>query len=95
MPLKKKSSAKRRALHKARKSFHKRYLKLSQAQGRKVEKIELLADSGYHCVSITFQDKTDLDVVIDPGFSFRASLYDWKTGNQKVLKRWPVVRSEP
>ena len=93
MPLKKKSSAKRRALHKARKSFHKRYLKLSQAQGRKVEKIELLADSGYHCVSITFQDKTDLDVVIDPAFSFRASLYDWKTGNQRVLKRWPAVRS--
>jgi hypothetical protein len=32
-------------------------------------------------------------VVIDTGLSFQAQYSEWKTGNQKVLKRWPVVRS--
>jgi len=32
-------------------------------------------------------------VVIDTALTFRAEYSKWKAGNQKVLKRWPVVRS--
>jgi hypothetical protein len=65
-----------------------------QARGRTVEMVELISDSDYHCVSIRFQDNTDLTVVIDPGLKFQAQYSRWKAGNQQVLKRWPVVRSD-
>ena len=56
--------------------------------------VELIADADYHCMSIRFQDKTDLSVVIDPGLAFKASFSDWKTHNRRVLKSWPADRSE-
>jgi hypothetical protein len=31
--------------------------------------------------------------VIDPALTFRADYSEWKAGNQKVLKRWPAIRS--
>jgi len=65
-----------------------------QARGRTVEAVRLSADSDFHCISIRFQDDTDLTVVIDPWLMFRADYSRWKDGNQKVLKRWPVVRSD-
>jgi hypothetical protein len=43
---------------------------------------------------IRFQDNTDLSVVIDPWLTFRADYSTWMAGNQKVLKRWPVFRSD-
>ena len=59
-----------------------------------MEKVELSADSDFPCVSIRFQDNTDLTVVIDPWLTFQADYSRWKDGNQKVLKRWPVFRSD-
>ena len=63
-----------------------------------MERVELIADGDYHCVSIRFQDKTDLTVVIDPALTFKAEFSDWKNDEQRVLKRWPktwpTVRSE-
>jgi hypothetical protein len=56
--------------------------------------VELSADSNFPCISIRFQDNTDLTVVIDPWLTFRADYSRWKAGNQKVLKRWPVFRSD-
>jgi hypothetical protein len=70
-----------------------RLVKFPQARGRTVEMVELSLDSDYHCVSIRFKDNTDLTVVIDPALTFQATYSEWKSGNQKVLKRWPVVRS--
>jgi len=64
-----------------------------QAKGRTVEKVELNLDSDFHCISIRFQDDTDLTFVIDPALTFRADYSEWKAGNQKVLKRWPAIRS--
>lgn len=76
-----------------RETSNTRLVKFPQARGRTVEKVELSLDSDYHCVSIRFKDNTDLSVVIDPALTFQATYSDWKAGNQKVLKRWPVVRS--
>ena len=40
--------------------------------GRTVEKVELSTDSDFPCVSIRFQDNTDLTVIIDPWLTFQA-----------------------
>lgn len=70
-----------------------RLVKFPQARGRTVEMVELSLDSDFHCVSIRFKDNTDLTVVINTALTFRAEYPEWKAGNQKVLKRWPLVRS--
>ena len=46
-------------------------------------------DSDFNCISIRFQDDTDLTFVIDPALTFRAAYSRWKAGQQKVLKCWP------
>ena len=69
-------------------------VKFPQARGRTVEMVELSLNSDFQCVSIRFKDDTDLTVVIDPALTFQATYSEWKAGNQKVLKHWPVVRSQ-
>lgn len=71
-----------------------RLVEFPQARGRTVEMVELNLDSDFHCISIRFQDETDLTFVIGPALTFRADYSRWKGGEQKVLKRWPVLRSE-
>jgi len=60
-----------------------RLVEFPQAQGRTVDKVELNLDSDFHCISIRFQDETDL--------TFRADYSRWKDGEQEMLKRWPPV----
>jgi hypothetical protein len=40
-----------------------------------------------------FQDKTALHFVIDPGFTLETGYADWKTGNWRRIKLWPLIRS--
>ena len=75
-------------------STHNRVVEFPQARGRTVERVKLFVSDGYNCLAIEFADKTDLSVVIDPGLSFNAEFSDWKTHEQRVLKRFPPVRSE-
>ena len=76
------------------KSRYSRLVEFPQARGRTVEKIELSVDPSFPCISIRFNDNTDLAVVIDTALTFRAGYSMWKAGNQKVLKRWPVFRGD-
>lgn len=76
-----------------RKASSARLVEFPQAKGRTVEKVELSLDSDFQCVSIRFKDNTDLTVVIDARLTFQAQYSEWKAGNQKILKRWPLVRS--
>ncbi|MBZ5507302.1 MAG: hypothetical protein LAO78_17725 [Acidobacteriia bacterium] len=62
-------------------------------RGHRVEKIELITSGDYHAVSIRFQEKTTLHLVIDPGFTLKANLRDWKDGDGKSLKSWPPIIS--
>jgi hypothetical protein len=89
----KKPAQKGRRTRTRRKDPYTRLVQFPQAKGRTVEKVELSLDSEFRCVSIRFKDKTDLTVVIDTALTFRAEYSEWKAGNQKVLKRWPVIRS--
>jgi hypothetical protein len=77
---------------KSAKPSSRRFIKLPQAKARIVDKIELTADGDIPGIVIRFQDNTDLQVLIDPVLTFRATLYDWKSGSQRVIKRWPTVR---
>jgi len=71
-----------------------RLVEFPEVSGLTVDKVELSTDSDFPCISIRFTDNTDLTVVIDPWLSFKADYSRWKAGNQKVLKRWPVFRSD-
>jgi hypothetical protein len=76
------------------KARHSRLVQFPEARGRTVERVELSTDSDFPCVSIRFQDNTDLTVLIDPWLTFQVDYSRWKAGNQKILKRWPVFRSD-
>ena len=71
-----------------------RLVEFPQAKGRTVEMVELNLDSDFNCINIRFQGGTDLTFVIGTALTFRADYSKWKAGNQKLLKRWPVIRSE-
>src|SRR5690242_5955609 len=90
----KKALRKARRAQKQRKASYSRLVQFPEARGRTVEKVELSIDSAFPCVSIRFQDNTDLTVVIDSWLTFQVDYSRWKDGNQKVLKRWPVFRSD-
>src|SRR6478735_3122035 len=87
----KKAPQKGRRAPKQRKPLRSRLVEFPEARGRTVERVELSTDSDFPCVSIRFQDNTDLTVVIDPWLTFRADYSEWNAGNQKILKRWPPV----
>lgn len=89
-----KPSRKLRSRQKPRKPTFGRIMEFAQARGRIVERVELITNPDYRCVSIRFKDKTDLSVVIDPSLTFKAQFSDWKTQDQRVLKRWPPIRTE-
>lgn len=82
------SSSKKRSKRASR-----RFIEFPLVKGPDSEKIELTAEGDTHGIVIRFQDNTDLEVLIDPVLEFKARFYDWKGGSQRVIKRWPTVRS--
>ncbi|MBZ5506927.1 MAG: hypothetical protein LAO78_15840 [Acidobacteriia bacterium] len=43
--------------------------------------------------SQTKSDKTAVHFVIEPSFTLDTEYADWKTGNWRPLKRWPLIPS--
>ena len=66
-------------------------LRFAEAQGKTVEFIEIWADADFPCVDIRFDDKTALHFVMDTRLLMQPTYSDWKTGNQRILRRWPAV----
>ncbi len=64
-----------------------------QAQGKRLADVYLTAEAEVNSVTLCFDDDTELVVDIEPCLSFTADYSDWKTGNQRVIKRWPRMRS--
>ena len=71
-----------------------RVLEFPQVQGKIIEAVEFSTSSDAHSISLRFQDKTALAFDIEPGFTVMADYADWKTGNWRPIKRWPLVRSQ-
>jgi hypothetical protein len=86
-----KATRKARSAPAQRKLRYRQLVEFPQARGRTVKRVELNLDSDFNCISIRFQDETDLTFVIEPALTFRADYSKWKAGEQKVLKRWPPV----
>jgi hypothetical protein len=63
----------------------------TEMKGRTVERIDVCLSSDYHCVSVRFEDKTDFTVEIDTRLVLTALHSDWKSGNMRVLRRWPTI----
>jgi len=70
-------------------SFH----RMEEVKGKIVDYVEFHTSSESHDIDITFQDKTALHFSIDPGFLVETEFVDWKTGNWRPIKRWPLLRS--
>ena len=62
-------------------------------RGKTLADAYVTMDSDMNCVTLCFDDNTELVVDIEPCLSFAASYSDWKTGDQRVIKSWPRVRS--
>lgn len=89
-----KPTRKSRRAPKLPKSRDSRLVEFPEVKGLTVERVRLSTASEFPCVSIRFTDSTDLTVVIDPWLTFQTDYSRWKAGNQKVLKRWPVFRTD-
>jgi len=74
-------SAKSRAIH------------FPQIKGRVMKDVEFFSAADYHAVTLTFQDKTTLTLLIEPCFLMSAAFADVSKGEQSILKRWLTVRS--
>ena len=68
-------------------------VRFPQATDKVVKDVEFSADSDYHSITISFQDKTCLNFCIDAGFTLKTDYSDWKTGIQRIIRRWPMIRS--
>ncbi len=72
---------------------HRNLVRFPQAQGKLLEGVEFSTTSGYHNITLIFQDKTCLNFVVDVGFTLSTDYSDWKTGNQQLLHQWPPIRN--
>lgn len=69
--------------------------RFQEAQGKPLDYIEFFTTGEYHAIDVRFQDKTAMHFVIEPGFTLETDYSDWKSGNGRRIKRWPLIRSQP
>ncbi len=67
--------------------------RFTEARGKTVDFVEFYTDSGFHCVEIGFDDRTALNFIIEPAFTVEPGYSNWKTGNERVLRRWAPIHS--
>ena len=70
-------------------SFH----RFEEAKGKALDYVEFFTMGEYHCIDVAFEDKTAMHFVIEPSFTLETDYADWKTGNWRPLKRWPLIPS--
>ncbi len=70
------------------------FYRFEEVKGKPVDFVEVFTAGEYHAIDVRFQDKTALHFVIDPGFTLETEYADWKTGNWRPIKRWPLIHSE-
>src|SRR4029077_21089808 len=70
------------------------FYRFEEVKGKVVDLVEVFTAGENHAIDIRFQDKTSLHFVIDPGFILETEYADWKTGNWRPIKRWPLIHSE-
>jgi len=87
-------SAKTRATRRARKrQLPPGCVRYMEVKGKTVDFAELWMQPGNCSVTLWFADKTCLHFDLDPGLSVETNYYDWKRGEQRVIKTWRAVRA--
>jgi hypothetical protein len=67
------------------------FLRFSEVKGKTVEFVEMCTDADFPCVEIGFADKTALHFLMDTRLAMEPTYSNWKTGNQRLLRRWPAI----
>jgi hypothetical protein len=70
------------------------FYRFEEVKGKPVDFVEVFTAGEHHAIDVRFQDKTALHFVIDPGFILETEYADWKTGNWRPIKRWPLIHSD-
>ena len=86
-----KTSSKNRKTPDRRSRRRSRFLQINEARGKTVEFIKMFTDADFPGVEIGFADKTALHVLMETRLAMEPSYSNWKTGNQRVLRRWTAV----
>jgi hypothetical protein len=71
-----------------------RFYRFNEIKGKIVDFVEVYLSSDYHSINVRFADKTVLTFVVEPGFTLETAHSDWKTGNGRSIKKWPLMHSE-
>jgi hypothetical protein len=69
------------------------FYRFEEVKGKLVDLVEIFTAGGAHSIDLRFADKTAIHITIDPGFTLEAEYADWKTGDWRPIKRWPLIRS--
>ncbi|MGE5321240.1 MAG: hypothetical protein ACM3SW_00145 [Actinomycetota bacterium] len=64
-----------------------------EVRGKTLEDVSVSSDAHASLITLTFADKTEMTLDVEPRIQVGAMLESWKSGNSRVLKRWPRVRS--
>jgi hypothetical protein len=70
-------------------SFH----RFEEAKGKTLDYVEFFTMGEYHCIDVCFEDNTAMHLVIEPSFTLGTEYTNWKSGDLRTIKRWPLVRS--
>lgn len=68
-------------------------LRFPETKGKIIETIEFSTELGYHSVSVNFTDKTCLNFEIEARFLVATDYSNWRTGNQRIIRRWNPVQN--
>jgi hypothetical protein len=68
-----------------------RSLRFNLARGKTVEFIQMFTDADFPGVEIGFADKTALHFLMETRLTMEPTYSKWKTGNQRVLRKWPAA----
>ena len=76
-----------------RKGPFRNLIEIPGMKGRTLERVEIYTATGHHSLTLDFEDKTSLSLVLDPCFFISAELSDISSGSERTLKRWPTIKS--
>ena len=72
---------------------HTRRVRFKETEGKTIESIEINVEGGRYAIDINFTDNTALILGVEPFVAVFPRLGDFKTGELKLLKEWPPIRS--
>lgn len=70
------------------------FYRFAEVKGKTVDFVEVFVCTGYNCVDVRFDDKTSLSFTIEPAFTLETEHADWKTGDWRPIKRWPLIHCQ-